>query len=178
MNKSRLEGLKAEHEKLQREIKETEQPSKALTQKLKKNEQQISNTTAKIKSQQQELDKLGDKLKSAGVNTNNLTGANEKLEKAYKRVADSQEKLAKINAAQEKNAAAIASTRSQLLKTVGVAGALGAAIYAGPVKAAMELESQMAEVAKVVDWISKSGTPQEIKNYKERPFLKLQRKFL
>jgi len=167
LNKSRLEDLQAEHDKLQREIKETEQPSEALTQKLKKNEQQIASTTEKIKSQQKELDNLADKLKSTGVNTDNLTGANEKLEKAYKRLADSQEKLAKINAAQEKNAAAIASTRSQLLKTVGVAGALGTAIYAGPVKAAMELESQMAEVAKVIDWINKSGTPQEIKNYKE-----------
>jgi TP901 family phage tail tape measure protein len=166
-NKSKLADLQVEHEKLQREIKETGQPSEALTQKLKKNEQQISNTTAKIKSQQQELDKLGDKLKSAGVNTNNLTGANEKLEKAYKRVADSQEKLAKINAAQEKNAAAIASTRSQLLKTVGVAGALGAAFYAGPVKASMAFESAMADVVKVVDGLKDKSTGELTEEYRK-----------
>lgn len=156
-NKKRLEELQSEHEKLQREIKETEQPSEALTQKLKKNEQQISDTTAKIKAQQQELDKLGDKLKSAGVNTNNLTGANQKLEAAYKRVADSQERLAKINAAQVQNAAAIAAARSQLLKTVGVVTALGAATYGGVIKPATEFESAIAGVNKTV-----SGTPKQL----------------
>lgn len=157
LNKSRLEDLQAEHDKLQREIKETEQPSEALTQKLKKNEQQIASTTEKIKSQQKELDNLADKLKSTGVNTDNLTGANEKLEKAYKRLADSQEKLAKINAAYEKNAAAIGATRTQLLKTVGVVTALGAATYSGAIKPAIEFESAMAGVFKTV-----SGTPRQL----------------
>ena len=44
--------------------------------------------------------------------------------------------------------------------------AMGAAIYAGPVKAAMSFESNMAEVAKVVDWL-KDDTGAITKEYTE-----------
>lgn len=165
-NKKKLALLVAEHEKLQREMQETENPSDKLRQNLSKTEKQIATMTGKIEEQQGELDKLGSKLRGAGVDTGNLNGENERLRQTYKRVAEEQEKLAGVIAAQERNAQAIANARTELLKTVGVATALGAALYAGPIKSAMELESYMAEVSKVVDWVDKSGTAEEVEQYK------------
>lgn len=165
-NKKKLALLVAEHEKLQREMQETENPSDKLRQNLSKTEKQIATMTGKIEEQQGELDKLGSKLRGAGVDTGNLNGENERLRQTYKKVADEQEKLAGVIAAQERNAQAIANARTELLKTVGVATALGAALYAGPIKSAMELESYMAEVSKVVDWVDKSGTAEEVEQYK------------
>lgn len=166
-NKKKLELLVAEHERLQREMQEAENPSNKLRQSFEKNEKQIAATTSKIEEQERKLEELGNELRRAGVDTGNLNGENERLRQTYKRVAEEQEQLAKVMQAQEKNAAAIANTRTELLKTVGVAAGLGAALYAGPIKSAMELESQMAEVTKVVDWAKKTGTAQEVENYKE-----------
>jgi len=166
-NKKKLALLVAEHQKLQREMQETENPSDKLRQNLSKTEKQIVTMTDKIEEQQGQLDKLGSKLRGAGVDTGNLNGENERLRQTYNRVAIEQEKLAGVIAAQERNAKAIEKTRNELLKTMGVAAGLGAALYAGPIKAAMELESQMAEVSKVVDWVDKSGTAEEVKQYRE-----------
>ncbi len=165
-NKKKLALLVTEHEKLQREMQETENPSNKLRQSFEKSEKQIAATTSKIEEQERKLEQLGGKLRGAGVDTGNLNGENERLRQTYKRVAEEQEKLAHVMEAQEKNAAAIAKTRTELLKTIGVAAGLGAALYAGPIQSAMELESQMAEVSKVVDWVDKSGTAEEVEQYK------------
>jgi len=166
-NKRKLALLIEEQEKLQREMQETENPSDKLRQNMDKTEKQIAAMTGKIRDQEGELERLGNRLRSAGVDTGNLNGETEKLRQTYARVAEEQEKLGQVIAAQEESAQAIAEAREELLTTLGVMAALGAAWYAGPIKSAMAFESQMAEVAKVVDWIDKSGTAEEIKQYKE-----------
>lgn len=145
-NRQKLERLTAEHEKLQKEISETEGPTDDLREKLAKNEKQIAATTAKIETQKERLKSLGAELSDVGVNTSNLSAENERLVKTYDKVKQSQEELAKVNAAIGKNNEAISKTKTQLAGVVGTAVALGAAIYAGPVKKSAEFEAQMSAV--------------------------------
>lgn len=145
-NRQKLERLTAEHDKLQREMSETAAPSEELRQKMAKNEKQIAATTAKIEAQEQRLQTLGSELSDAGVNTANLSAENERLAKTYDKVKKSQEELAKVNTALEQNNTSISNTKTQLAGVIGTAAALGAAIYAGPVKKSRELEAQMSTV--------------------------------
>ena len=145
-NRQKLERLTAEHDKLQREISETAAPSEELRQKMAKNEKQIAATTAKIEAQEQRLQTLGSELSAAGVNTANLSAENERLAKTYDKVKKSQEEIAKVNTALEQNNTSIGNTKKQLAGVIGTAAALGAAIYAGPVKKSRELEAQMSTV--------------------------------
>ncbi|RPF48262.1 TP901 family phage tail tape measure protein [Hydrogenoanaerobacterium saccharovorans] len=163
-NRKKLAELTTEHDRLQQEIRQTEQPSKALQKQYERNEKQIAATTAKIEEQQKKLNALASDLKQAGVNTQNLSASNEKLQKSYENVKKSQEELAGIIAEQEKTADTIASTKAQLAKTIGVVGAVGAAIYAGPVQSAVKFESKMADVVKVVDGL-KDGTGELTQEY-------------
>lgn len=145
-NRQKLEHLTAEHDKLQREMSETAAPSEELRQKMAKNEKQIAATTAKIEAQEQRLQTLGSELSAAGVNTANLSAENERLAKTYDKVKKSQEEIAKVNTALEQNNTSIGNTKKQLAGVIGTAAALGAAIYAGPVKKSRELEAQMSTV--------------------------------
>lgn len=145
-NRQKLERLTAEHDKLQREMSETAAPSEELRQKMAKNEKQIAATTAKIEAQEQRLQTLGSELSASGVNTANLSAENERLAKTYDKVKKSQEELAKVNTALEQNNTSIRNTKTQLAGVIGTAAALGAAIYAGPVKKSRELEAQMSTV--------------------------------
>lgn len=145
-NRQKLERLTAEHDKLQREMSETAAPSEELRQKMAKNEKQIAATTAKIEAQEQRLQTLGSELSAAGVNTANLRAENERLAKTYDKVKKSQEEIAKVNTALEQNNTSIGNTKKQLAGVIGTAAALGAAIYAGPVKKSRELEAQMSTV--------------------------------
>ena len=145
-NRQKLERLTAEHDKLQREMSETAAPSEELRQKMAKNEKQIAATTAKIEAQEQRLQTLGSELSAAGVNTANLSAENERLAKTYDKVKKSQEEIAKVNTALEQNNTSISNTKTQLAGVIGTAAALGAAIYAGPVKKSRELEAQMSTV--------------------------------
>jgi TP901 family phage tail tape measure protein len=165
-NKEKLQALTQEHDKLQRELNETQEPSEALRKKLEKNENQIQQTTAKIEEQTRKLNSLGGELKEAGINTDNLESANTKLQKSYDKLKSSQENLKRINEEQTRVKENISSTKTQLVGTVGTYAAIAAAIYAGPVKAAMSFESNMAEVAKVVDWL-KDDTGNVTKEYAE-----------
>lgn len=145
-NRQKLERLTAEHDKLQREMSETAAPSEELRQKMAKNEKQIAATTAKIEAQEQRLQTLGSELSDVGVNTANLSAENERLAKTYDKVKKSQEEIAKVNTALEQNNTSISNTKTQLAGMIGTAAALGAAIYAGPVKKSRELEAQMSTV--------------------------------
>jgi TP901 family phage tail tape measure protein len=149
-NKSKLAELTAEHEKLQREMSQTETPSESLRKKMERNERQIEQTTRAIEEQERQLGEMGDELRRAGVNTDNLEGANERLRRSYENLKKSQEEYARISAAQQKNNEAISQTKAQLGGVIGTAAALGAAIYAGPVKKTQEFEAQMSSVKSII----------------------------
>lgn len=150
-NRKKLADLTAEHDKLQKEISETQGPTDALRAKLERNEKQIAATTSKIEDQEARLKSLGSELSEAGVNTARLTEENERLAKAYDRVKSSQEEIARINTAIQKNNEAISQTKAQLTGTIGTIAALGAAIYAGPIKKSAEFEAQMSSVKAIIE---------------------------
>lgn len=150
-NKDKLAKLTEEHDRLQREMSQTEQPSEALRQKMERNARQIEQTTAKIQEQEARLGQLGDELRDAGVDTDHLTEENERLAESYERVKKNQERLAQIGQAQQKNSEAISKTKTQLAGTIGTITALGAAIYAGPVQKSIEFETAMAKVGTIAD---------------------------
>lgn len=150
-NKDKLAKLTEEHDRLQREMSQTEQPSEALRQKMEKNARQIEQTTAKIQEQEARLGQLGDELRDAGVDTDHLTEENERLAESYEQVRRNQDRLAKIGQAQQKNSEAISKTKTQLVGTIGTIAALGTAIYAGPVQKSMEFQTAMAKVGTIAD---------------------------
>ena len=145
-NRQKLAQLTAEHDRLQRELSQTEQPSEKLRAAMERNERQIADTTAKIEAQEARLRTLGDELSDAGVDTSRLAQENERLAKSYDRLKNGQEELARLNGAIQKNNEAISQTKAQLGGVIGTAAALGAALYAGPVKKAAEFEAQMSSV--------------------------------
>ena len=149
-NRQKLSRLTAEHERLLRQISETEEPTDELRAAMAQNERQIAATTSRIEQQEARLNQIGNELSDAGVNTSRLTEENERLSKSYERVKKSQEEIAKVNAALEQNNAAISKTKTQLAGTVGTLAALGTANYAGPVRKAAEFEAQMSSVKSII----------------------------
>lgn len=146
-NKQKLAALNEEHERLQQELNETGQPTEELRRKLERNESQIQQTTAKIEEQERQLNSLGEELRDAGVDTDNLTGENERLQKSYDKLKSSQETLQNLNARQQEIQQSIGKTKSQLMGTIGVMGAVAAAVYAGPIKTYQDFEEEMSTVA-------------------------------
>jgi len=116
------------------------------TEKLKSNESQIQRTRASIEQQTQQLERVGEELREAGVNTDNLEEANGRLQKSYERLQNSQQTLQRLNQVQQNIGESISRTKTQLVGTVGVMAAAGAAIYNGPVKKAAEFQEQMSTV--------------------------------
>lgn len=150
-NKDKLQHLIQEHDRLQKEIDQTERPTEALRQKMERTARQIQQTTIKIEQQEAQLKKLGDELSDAGVDTNRLTKENERLSMSYDRMKRSQERLSAIAQEQQRNAEAASKTRMQLAGTIGTVAALGAMIYAGPVKKSVAFNKEMANVATLLD---------------------------
>ena len=150
-NRQKLAQLTEEHDRLQRELSQTEQPSEKLRAAMERNERQIADTTAKIEQQESRLRTLGDELSDAGVDTSRLTEETERLAKSYNRLKNSQEEMARLNAAIDKNGEAISKAKGQFAGTIGTIAALGAAIYAGPVQKSMEFQTAMAKVGTIAD---------------------------
>lgn len=116
------------------------------TEKLKSNESQIQRTRASIEQQKQQLVSMSEELREAGVNTDNLEEANGRLQRSYERLQNSQQTIQRLNQAQQNINESISHTKTQLVGTVGVMAAVGAAIYNGPVKKAAEFQEQMSTV--------------------------------
>lgn len=151
MQTAEAEGNIAEYKRLQRELSATEKEYSNLTQKLKANENQIQQATAKIEEQQRTLEQLTQELREAGMNTDDLERANERLKNSYERLQASQERLKNLNQQQEKIKQNISATKTQILGTVGAYTAVAAAIYAGPVQAAQKYETALAKVNTIAD---------------------------
>lgn len=164
-NRQKLVALNAEHEKLQREIKQTEAPSESLRKKFEKNTRQIEEATLRMGEQKRRLSELGAELRTAGINTNNLEKENKELARSYEALKRSQTDWAKLAAEYQKVSEAISNTKTKLTGTITVAAAVGTAIYLGPIKSAKEFQSAMADVVKVVDGLKDKSTGQLTQEY-------------
>lgn len=149
MQTAETEGNIEEYKRLQTELNATDREYSRLNEKLKGNKNQIQQTSAKIEDQTKQLNSLEKELKETGVNTDNLKDSNTKLEKSYQKLKTAQEQLNKINARQAEIKKSTKETQKELLKTVGVIGAVATAVYAGPIKKAAEFEAKMSDVKAV-----------------------------
>lgn len=155
-NEKRLQELTAEQEKLTQAMAATDTPSAKMQKQYEANAKKIEQTTAKIEAQKAALSTLGNDLEQAGVDTANLTRENERLADSIKKIKENQEQYQRIKSTLDKDNANIAATKTQLATTLGAWAALAAALYAGPIKASEKFESNMADVAKVVDGLKDS----------------------
>lgn len=116
---------------------------------------------AKFNAQQQQAQRLRDKLSAAGISTKSLadhekrlradmtatTAQIQKKTEALKRQREISAKLAELKSRQDAAAAKQAEARGALFDGVALAMGLGA-----PIKMAMDFESAMADVNKVMDF--------------------------
>ena len=150
-SRARVNELQAEHERLTREIEETGQATPELTRQLQANERALQKAEDATAREEERLQELSDTLREAGVNTDNLGRDTEGLRQQYERLEQTQKKVQEITEKQAANKQAISQTKEQLGGLIGTVTAIGAAIYAGPVKNAQEFQQSMAKVGTIAD---------------------------
>lgn len=150
-SKERVSELQAEHERLVQEIEAVGEATPELTRRLQANERALLRSQDATASEEERLQELSQTLRDAGVNTENLDRETDELSRSYDRLRETQERVQAISEKQAANKQAISQTKTQLVGLVGTVTAIGAAIYAGPVKGAQELQTAMAKVATIAD---------------------------
>lgn len=150
-SRARVSELQAEHERLTREIEETGQATPELTRQLQANEKALQKAEDATAREEERLQELSNTLREAGVNTDNLGQDTEELRQQYERLEQTQKKVQEITEKQAANKQAISQTKTQLVGLIGTVTAIGAAIYAGPVKNAQEFQQSMAKVGTIAD---------------------------
>ena len=148
-SRQRVSELQAEHERLTREIEEAGQATPELTKQLQANERALQKAKDATAREEERLGELSNTLREAGVNTDNLGRDTNELRQQYERLEQAQRKVQEITEKQAANKQAISQTKAQLGGLVGTVTAVGAAIYAGPVKKAAEFQEQMSTVKSI-----------------------------
>lgn len=140
---------------------QTGPPTKAMHDAMAKVRAEVNQAGAAFNSQQQRVQQLRDKLSAAGVSTKNLSEHERKLRAdiaattasitkqtdALKLQASHQRRAATVKTAQQANVAARGEARGALFDGAAMAATLGA-----PIKMAVDFESSMADVDKVMDF--------------------------
>lgn len=144
----------AEVKKLANAIKQTDNPSKQLTNNFRNAKKEAALAKSAYQQNRTSLSELSTTLKQAGVDTKQLTKEQSALGKALDTLRSRQTALAAIESKKQANLANRASYRAQMMDVV----ALGTSLY-GLIKPAVAFESAMADVKKVVDFDS----PEELK---------------
>lgn len=146
--------LKQEIEKLEKEISETEKPTKQLTSALKDKEKELGTLNKRIVGTEESFNKYNDILEKSGVNTKNLVEESERLKKEYKEQEESLTRLKKVEEDRQKHLANISKMKDtgKNLKDSGEkqvkTGAVQAGVIALGVKLAIDDESSFADVKK------------------------------
>lgn len=161
----RFDAAQNEVNRLAREIREAEKPTKELERAFERAKKEAGELKERLSKQRNELQGLRSSLADAGVSTRNLAEDNAKLTRELNKAIEAKRKVADLDKAIADNDAARAHYRGQLLDAI----ALGATL-AVPIKAAMDFESSMADVRKVVDF----ETPQQFQAM-QKDILKLSR---
>ncbi|TGY93438.1 phage tail tape measure protein [Petralouisia muris] len=148
-SRQRVSELQAEHERLTKEIEETGQATPELTRQLQANEKALQKAQDATAREEEKLEELSNTLREAGINTDNLGRDTNELRQQYEKLEKAQKKVQEITEKQAANKQAISETKAQLGGLIGTVTAVGAAIYAGPVKKAAEFQEQMSTVKSI-----------------------------
>lgn len=168
-----LKGERNDLQNLKKSLKESKDETKNFGREFQQAKDNARKLKSEILTQQQTLQTLRSSLKNAGVSTRDLSSDNAKLTaklkeatKAQEKLIKAQERTSKIKKAKELNDSNRSKYRGQMVDVVATTATLAA-----PVKAAMNFESAMADVRKVVDF----DTPKQFKET-EKDILSLTRK--
>lgn len=140
-------NAEAEVSRLARAIREAETPSKALNTSFRNAKKEASLAKSAYQQNRTALSEMSATLKTAGIDTKNLTTEQTRLGKALDTLRARQASLAAIEAKKQTNLSNRANYRSQIMDMV----ALGGSMY-GMIKPAVDFESAMADVKKVVEF--------------------------
>ena len=132
---------------LNNEIKASGTPTKQQSQNLETARLKVENLSNKLGSQRQKLSEVRNELKNAGVNYKNLSAENERLAQSTLKAQKAQEKLRNVLSKEQALNAKRSEIQGQILGAAGVAFSL-----AQPIRQAIEFESAMSDVRKVVDF--------------------------
>lgn len=152
------EKAEAEVKRLSQELQKADKPSKALNNSFRTAKKEAALAKSAYQQNRTALAQMSATLKMAGVDTKNLTTEQNKLGKALDVLKKRQSQLYAIETKRQANLSNRAAYRSQIMDVV----ALGSSLY-GMVKPAIDFESAMADVKKVVDFKS----PQELKEMEQ-----------
>lgn len=166
-SRQRVSDLQAEHERLTKEIEETGQATPELTKQLQANEKALQKAQDATAREEEKLGELSNTLREAGVNTDNLGRDTDELRQQYEKLEKAQKKVQEITEKQAANKQAISETKAQLGGLIGTVTAVGAAIYAGPVKKAAEFQEQMSTVKSIAGTVENEAMPGIIQKAKE-----------
>lgn len=142
---------------LKKEFQAAEKPTKTLTRQMEAAQNQSKRLKTRWKEQKSSLQALKSELEKSGVSTRNLTQEQDRLTRAYDRAKKSRERLGALTAKQEGIRNRRADLRGRMIDAVAPVAALTV-----PVKAAIDFESEMADVKKVVDPKAFEGLGKEI----------------
>lgn len=157
----KLQAARGKVRQLAQTIAQVGAPTKQMTAAMKAAITEASQLGEKFSAQQQKTQYLRDKLSAAGISTKNLgqheqqlrnsmaatTASIDKQTTALKLQGDMQRRVANLKQAKNANVADRANARGALFD-----GAALAATLVAPIKMAVEFESSMADVAKVMDF--------------------------
>lgn len=132
---------------LNNEIKASGTPTKQQSQNLETARLKVENLSNKLGSQRQKLSEVRNELKNAGINYKNLSAENERLAQSTLKAQKAQEKLRNALSKEQ----ALNGKRSELQGQIVGAAAVAFSL-AQPIKQAIEFESAMSDVRKVVDF--------------------------
>jgi len=145
-------AAKAEVKSLGEAQRQAARQTSALGESFSAARTKAGSLKAQVESQSVSLQRLRQQMAQAGVSTRSLAADQAKLGAALERARSAQAKLGAALAAQKANLEKRAQYRGQLFDAV----AMGASI-AAPIKAAIDFESAMADVRKVVDFPTPEG---------------------
>lgn len=146
-NSSALADARTQYAKLANEMKGIDNPTKKQTQNLEQARLKVENLSNKLGTQKQKLSEVKNELKSAGVNYKDLSAENERLAQSTLKAQKAQEKLRNVLSKEQ----ALNAKRSELQGQIVGAAAVAFSL-AQPIRQAMEFESAMSDVRKVVDF--------------------------
>ena len=132
---------------LNNEIKASGTPTKQQSQNLETARLKVENLSNKLGSQRQKLSEVRNELKNAGINYKNLSAENERLAQSTLKAQKAQEKLRNVLSKEQALNGKRSELQGQIVGAAGVAFSL-----AQPIRQAIEFESAMSDVRKVVDF--------------------------
>lgn len=131
---------------LGRQLAQTENPTRAMKNEFKAAELAVKKAKDELNTQRQTLRQLNTEMGTTNTRTADLVRRQQELARASDKAQAAHEKMQKTMAAQEANMQKRGDMRGQLFDAAALAVSMAA-----PIKAAIQFESAMADVNKVVD---------------------------